>query len=157
MTRAWVVRVQSDDFFLADLLLADLRDDDLRLDGFRALDVFRVLDDLDDLRPDDFFVPARVLLDLVVLFVVLRPDLVAFLVDVFAAFLPVFFFGTFAPSARASDRPIAIACLRLLTFLPEPPLFSVPALRFFIARPTLADAFLEYFRAIISSLWNEDQ
>ncbi|UYO43387.1 hypothetical protein KQX63_18655 [Rhodopseudomonas palustris] len=143
---------------MADLFLADLRDDDLRLDDFRALDVFRVLDDFDDLRPDDFFVPARVLLDLVVLLVVvLRPDLVAFLVDVFAAFLPVFFFGTFAPSARASDRPIAIACLRLLTFLPEPPLFSVPALRFFIARPTLADAFLEYFRAMISSLWNDDQ
>jgi hypothetical protein len=156
-----VVRVQSDDFFLVDLFLADLRDDDLRLDDFRAVDVFRVLDDFDDLRPDDFFVPARVLLDFVVLlvvfFVVLRPDLVAFLVDAFAAFLPVFFFGTFAPSARASDRPIAIACLRLLTFLPEPPLFSVPALRFFIARPTLADAFLEYFRAMISSLWNDDQ
>jgi hypothetical protein len=150
---------------LADLLLADLRDDDLRLDDFRALDVFRPLDDFDDLRPDDFFVPARVLLDFVVLLVVLfvvflvvlRPDLLAFLLDAFAAFLPVFFFGTFAPSARASDRPIAIACLRLLTFLPEPPLFSVPALRFFIARPTLADAFLEYFRAMISSLWNDDQ
>ncbi|WP_159060696.1 hypothetical protein [Rhodopseudomonas palustris] len=150
---------------MADLFLPDLRDYDLRLDDFRALDVFRVLDDFDDLRPDDFFVPARVLLDFVVLlvvllvvfFVVLRPDLVAFLVDAFAAFLPAFFFGTFAPSARASDRPIAIACLRLLTFLPEPPLFSVPALRFFIARPTLADAFLEYFRAMISSLWNDDQ
>ena len=44
---------------------------------------------------------------------------------------------------------MAIACLRLFTFLPERPLFSVPALRFFIARPTLADAFLEYFRAMI--------
>src|SRR5450756_2450499 len=66
-------------------------------------------------------------------------------------FLAVFFaafFGTFAPSRRASDRPIAIACLRLLTVRPEPPLFSVPALRFFIARSTLADAFFEYFRAI---------
>jgi hypothetical protein len=59
------------------------------------------------------------------------------------------FLGTLAPSALASDRPIAIACLRLLTLRPERPLFKVPALRFFIARPTLADAFLEYFFAMI--------
>ncbi len=26
------------------------------------------------------------------------------------------FFGTFAPERRASDKPIAIACLRLVTF-----------------------------------------
>jgi hypothetical protein len=39
------------------------------------------------------------------------------------------FFGTFFPSARASESPIAIACLRLLTFLPDRPLFKVPALR----------------------------
>jgi hypothetical protein len=58
------------------------------------------------------------------------------------------FFGTFLPFALASDRPIAIACLRLLTFLPERPLFNVPALRFFIARPTSLDAFFEYLRAI---------
>src|ERR1700722_8882822 len=56
------------------------------------------------------------------------------------------FFGTFAPAARASESPIAIACLRLLTVRPEPPLFRVPAVRFFIARSTLLDAFLEYFR-----------
>jgi hypothetical protein len=59
------------------------------------------------------------------------------------------FFGTFLPSALASERPIAIACLRLLTLRPDRPLFRVPALRFFIARPTLADAFFEYFRAMI--------
>jgi hypothetical protein len=64
------------------------------------------------------------------------------------------FFGTFLPFALASERPIAIACLRLLTFLPERPLFNVPALRFFIVRLTSLDAFLEYFRAmIISSRW----
>jgi hypothetical protein len=69
----------------------------------------------------------------------------------FLAVLPRFaaFFGTFAPADRASERPIAIACLRLLTFLPDRPLFSVPVLRFFIARSTLADAFFEYFRAMI--------
>ena len=59
------------------------------------------------------------------------------------------FFGTLLPSALASERPIAIACLRLLTLRPERPLFRVPALRFFIARPTLADAFFEYLRAMI--------
>ena len=59
------------------------------------------------------------------------------------------FFGTFCPAALASERPIAMACLRLLTVRPERPLFSVPALRFFITRSTVADAFLEYFRAMI--------
>ena len=58
------------------------------------------------------------------------------------------FFGTLAPFWRASERPIAIACLRLLTLRPERPLFNVPARRFFIARLTLPEAFLEYFRAI---------
>jgi hypothetical protein len=69
------------------------------------------------------------------------------------------FFGTFLPLALASDNPIAIACLRLLTFLPERPLFSVPALRFFIARLTSVDAFFEYLRAIaflrLSSVWQK--
>jgi hypothetical protein len=67
-------------------------------------------------------------------------------------FLEVFlfeaFFGTFLPLARASESPIAIACLRLLTLRPDRPLFNVPDLRFFIARLTSPDAFLEYFRAI---------
>jgi hypothetical protein len=69
----------------------------------------------------------------------------------FLVVLPRFevFFGTFAPAALASERPIAIACLRLVTFRPERPLFKVPALRSFIARSTLADAFFEYFRAMI--------
>ncbi len=54
----------------------------------------------------------------------------------------------FRARGRCSERPMAIACLRLFTFLPERPLFSVPDLRFFIARPTLADAFFEYFLAM---------
>src|SRR5215831_2218852 len=57
--------------------------------------------------------------------------------------------GTLSPSRRASDSPIAIACLGLRTLREEAPLFNVPALRLRIARPTLADAFLEYFRAIV--------
>jgi len=59
------------------------------------------------------------------------------------------FLGTFAPAALASDRPIAIAFSRLVTFCPERPLLNVPALRSFIARSTLADAFFEYFRAMM--------
>ena len=58
------------------------------------------------------------------------------------------FFGTFFPSARASERPMAMACLRLVTFFPDRPLLSVPALRFFIARSTSAETAFEYFRAI---------
>jgi hypothetical protein len=56
------------------------------------------------------------------------------------------FFGTFAHFFRASERPIAIACFLLLTFFPDLPLFSVPDLRFFMARPTFFAAPLEYFR-----------
>jgi hypothetical protein len=44
--------------------------------------------------------------------------------------------GTLAPSRRASARPIAMACLRLVTRLPELPLFSVPRLRSRITRAT---------------------
>ena len=35
------------------------------------------------------------------------------------------FFGTFLPCFLASDRPIAMACFRLVTFLPLP-VFNVP-------------------------------
>jgi hypothetical protein len=57
-------------------------------------------------------------------------------------------FGTFAPACRASDKPIAMACLRLVTFLPERPLRSVPRLRSCIAFSTFFDAFLLYFLAM---------
>jgi hypothetical protein len=33
--------------------------------------------------------------------------------------------GTFPPARRASDKPMAMACLRLVTFFPEPD-FNVP-------------------------------
>jgi hypothetical protein len=48
-----------------------------------------------------------------------------------------FFFGTFAPSLRASDKPIAIACFLLVTFFPEPPDFKVPSFRSCMAFLTL--------------------
>ena len=56
-------------------------------------------------------------------------------------------FGTFRPFLRASERPIAIACLRLVTFFPLRPLRSVPRLR--IARATSLEALREYRRAIL--------
>ena len=59
-----------------------------------------------------------------------------------------FFFGTFLPDRRASDKPMAIACLRLFTVLPERPLFKVPRLRSCIVFFTLALAPLLYFFAI---------
>ena len=59
------------------------------------------------------------------------------------------FFGTFAPERRASESPIAIACLRLFTVPPFPPrpLLSVPIFFRRIALPTLFDAAFPYLRA----------
>lgn len=52
---------------------------------------------------------------------------VAFLrVDFFALEVPFGASGTFSPFSLASDKPIAMACLRLVTFLPLRPLRSVP-------------------------------
>jgi hypothetical protein len=68
-------------------------------------------------------------------------DLPAFLA---ADFFAPFFFGTFAPSARASDNPIAIACLRLVTFLPLRPDLSLPFFISSIALSTFFPDFLEY-------------
>lgn len=53
--------------------------------------------------------------------------------------------GTLAPLRRASDRPIAIACFRLFTFLPERPDFRVPRFSSCTARRTLLDALGPYF------------
>ena len=54
-------------------------------------------------------------------------------------FFPLLFFlgGTCAPDRLASERPIAMACLRLFTFLPERPLRRVPRFRSCIACLTL--------------------
>jgi hypothetical protein len=49
-----------------------------------------------------------------------------------------------APFFRASFKPMAIACLRLVTLRPDP-LFSVPRLRRRIADFTVFDAPLPYF------------
>src|SRR5689334_10545527 len=58
-------------------------------------------------------------------------------------------FGTLPPARRASERPIAIACLRLFTRLPERPLFSVPRLRSCIARLTLERALRPYLAMVL--------
>ena len=63
------------------------------------------------LLPDDFLDELFLLVPFLVARFERPPDLLAFL-------------GTFAPSFLASDKPIAIACLRDVTFLPLRPLFS---------------------------------
>src|ERR1700751_3047599 len=62
----------------------------------------------------------------------------------YAAFLR----GTFAPFCRASESPIAIACFRLFTVPPLPPLpdFKVPCFFLRIALSTDLLAALPYFR-----------
>src|SRR5579863_4457600 len=75
------------------------------------------------------------------------------------------FFGTFAPFLRASESPIAIACLRLFTAPPLPP-FPERRVPFFSRRTALSTALLAalpylrpldflrepaFFRAAISS------
>jgi len=64
-----------------------------------------------------------------------------------------FFFGTFPPARRASERPIAMACLRLVTFLPEPPERRVPRLRSYISRPA-ADRCFHSRRISERSRWS---
>ena len=44
--------------------------------------------------------------------------------------------GTLLPAPRASERPIAIACLRLFTLFPDRPDLSLPRFILCIARPT---------------------
>src|SRR6187401_1091801 len=80
--------------------------------------------------------------------------------DLFAGFLPVFravffadllapFLGTFAPFFLASDKPMAIACLRLVTFLPLLPVLSVPDFFLRMALFTFLPAPFEYFAIVV--------
>ena len=62
-------------------------------------------------------------------------------------FLGADFLGTFAPSFLASDRPIAIACFLLVTFLPLPDL-SAPSCNSCMAFSTFSPAFFPY-RAMV--------
>lgn len=63
-----------------------------------------------------------------------------------------FFFGaagTFLPFSLASESPMAIACLREVTFLPLRPLLSVPAFSLWTARSTSLLADLLYLRGMV--------
>ena len=55
--------------------------------------------------------------------------------------------GTLAPERRASERPIATACLRLFTLRPLPD-FSLPRFNLCISFSTDLDAFGLYFRPL---------
>jgi hypothetical protein len=66
-----------------------------------------------------------------------------------AFFLAAFLDGTFCPFSRASDIPIAIACLRLFTFLPLRPLVNVPFFLRRMALSTVLFAFFEYLAIIV--------
>src|ERR1019366_1238644 len=47
--------------------------------------------------------------------------------------------GTLPPAPRASDKPMAIACLRLVTVFPEPPDFNSPLFISWSALPTFSE------------------
>jgi hypothetical protein len=118
-----------EDFFFR---LDDFRDEDFRDEDFRD-EVFRDEDfRLVDLRLEDF--------DL--------PELFLRLADFFLLDLLDLREGTLSPSLRASESPIAMACLRLFTFLPVLPLFSLPCLYSSITFFTFFCAFLPYLRAM---------
>jgi len=57
------------------------------------------------------------------------------------------------PARRASDKPIAIACRRLLTRLPERPLRSLPRFISCSARRTLMPLARLYLRAMVVTCW----
>ena len=121
------------DFLAADFLDVDFFDADLLDDDFLDGDFCAA-----DFLVDDFFA--------------------GFLADFFAVFFPDFFAadflgGTFAPARRASDSPIAIACLRLFTFLPERPLSNLPVFRSCITFLTFDCAFFPYFGMLFSYRW----
>ncbi len=66
-------------------------------------------------------------------------------------FLPAACAGTLAPSLRASERPMATACLGLVTFFPLLPDFSLPSFISCMERATFFCAFFEYL-AIVAVL-----
>lgn len=56
--------------------------------------------------------------------------------------------GISSPSARASLSPIAMACLRLVTFFPDRPDVSFPPLNSSMTFLTFCPAFLLYLRVV---------
>lgn len=91
-----------------------------------------------------------------VLFVVFFAALRAVFLPAFRAVAVPAFFGTLAPFSLASERPMAIACFRLVTFLPEPD-FKVPF--FFRCRAlfTRLPALFEYFAIAVLFYYTIDR
>lgn len=67
-----------------------------------------------------------------------------------------FLVGTFLPLLRASDKPMAIACLRLVTVFPLLPDFNLPRLNACISRFTSLPALLLYLRRELDFLAPDD-
>jgi hypothetical protein len=111
-------------------------------DDFLELELFFEVDDffeVERLVEEDFFALDFLLLPF---FDDVFFELVFLLEEAF--FEEDFLDGTLPPAALASDSPMAIACFLLVTFLPEPPLFSVPLFRSCIAFSTFSEAFSPY-------------
>ena len=141
-------------------LFAEDRPDFFAADFFPAVVLFPVVDFL----APDRFAPLLLVADLLaVLFFAadflapLLPAADLFLEAFFGAlrFAPLpavvralFFRGTFAPDSLASDKPMAMACFGLVTFLPLRPDLSLPVFISCIARSTLSCDFLEYFAIV---------
>jgi hypothetical protein len=126
-------------FFFEDLALDFLDDADFFAVDFVVV-FFEELDFLAlDFFEDDFFEDA------------FFDDEAFFAEDDFFDEADFFAGGTLPPSRLASERPIAMACLRLVTFLPEPPLRRVPCFRSCIVFSTLSCAFLPYLLAMKTS------
>lgn len=104
---------------LPDFFALDLRPDELLF--FAA-----------DLREEPLFFVDVFFVD--VFFAEVLPD------DFFAAVEPLGGGGALSPSRRASERPIAMACFGLVTFLPVPVL-SLPCLNSCISSCTLSCVF----------------
>ena len=67
----------------------------------------------------------------------------------FAVFFFDAFFGTFLPFGPRLGKPDRDRLFPAVDFLARAAALQRPALRFFITRSTSAEAFLEYFRAMI--------
>jgi hypothetical protein len=130
------LKTVSDNYIEVDFLRADFR---LPPVDFLARVCVREAVLLDDFLPRVVLFP-RVDVDLLPL----REETALFFLPLADFRPPLLFFGTLAPSARASDKPIAIACLRLVTVLPLPPLFNWPRFLSCMALSTLSCAFFEY-------------
>ncbi len=129
----------ADDFFDVDLVDVDFRDGDFFVADFfepefLLVDFFEVDFVVVDFFELDFFEPD-----------VFDPDLLDLLLDDFAEDFGGG--GTFPPSSRASERAMAMACLRLFTFWPDP-LRSLPRLSSCIFSSTFSCDFWPYLLAI---------